>query len=117
MHDPPHGLIETVSPTPNSDPYRAQHNNWGANDWGAISAESFSTVNSVGPGMLCGAALERVGTRLLHYAKISILMSKLRLYGELTDAYVDNAIVRRARKRLGLHGFGVIIQECVDLVR
>jgi hypothetical protein len=81
-----------------------------------MSAESFLTVNA-GPGMLCGAALEQVGTRLLHYTKLSILMAKLRLYRELTGADVSNTIVRHARKRLGLHGFGVIIQECLDLVR
>jgi hypothetical protein len=63
------------------------------------------------------AALERVGTRLLHYAKISILMAKLRLYRGFTDADVDNTIIRHARKRLGFCGFGVIIQECVDLIQ
>jgi hypothetical protein len=117
IYDPPHGLIETVSPALNSNTYGAQHNNWEAIDWGAISAESFSTINNVGPGMLCGAALERVGTRLLYYTKISILMAKLRLYRKLTDADVNNTIIRRARKRLGFRGFGVIIQECVDLLR
>ena len=100
MYDPPHGLIETVSPTTSSDPYGAQHSNWAA-----MSTESFSTVNA-GPGMLCGAALERVGTRLLHYAKISTLMAKLRLYRELTDEYVDNTITRavsRNHASCGMH--------------
>jgi hypothetical protein len=45
------------------------------------------------------------------------MMAKVRLYRELMGEYVGSTIMRRARKRLGLRGFGVIIQECVDLVR
>ena len=73
--------------------------------------------DDISPGMLCGIALERVGTRLLRGSKMAILLGKLIAYKRLLNDRDTSLVIKLARKRLGVRGLGVIVQECVDLLR
>ena len=106
IQNPPHGLItclDSITPSTSS------------HDLESISEHCSMLWN--GPGSLLGFALDKLGTRLLYWTKVSMLMGKLKVYKEFTDFGTDNPIVLRARPRIGLRGFGIMMQECVDLFR
>ena len=105
---PPRGLV----PTYNTNPYRSYV-------WDETSDGSSSILfdEHFRPGLLCGIALERVGTRLLHGSKKAILLVKLWMFEQVMDSRYNTRVTRLARKRLGVRGLGLIMQECVDLLR
>jgi hypothetical protein len=86
-------------------------------DWELRQNDTFSvSITDISPGYFCMVGLERVGTRLLYCAKISMLLAKLTIYKQIVGRS-NGVTIRRIRKRMSLRGFALIIQESVDLLR
>ncbi|KAF8513855.1 hypothetical protein BU17DRAFT_95045 [Hysterangium stoloniferum] len=75
-------------------------------DWGA-SETNIDPEPEIGPGYLCGLALERVGRRMLYYSKVSLLLAKLLRYRQIVHRW----------PRPSAQSLGIILQETVDLMR
>ncbi|KAF8511278.1 hypothetical protein BU17DRAFT_97381 [Hysterangium stoloniferum] len=85
-------------------------------DRGASGANNDTDVE-IGPGFFCGLALERVGTTILHRAKVSMLLAKPSLYQRMVNPDQPHRNTRQLCKPLYIRAFGIIVQESADLIR
>ncbi|KAF8509012.1 hypothetical protein BU17DRAFT_99337 [Hysterangium stoloniferum] len=85
-------------------------------DWGASETNTDPEVE-IGTGYFCGLALERVGSTILYCSKVSLLLAKLSLYGQIVNHWSIYGNTGRRYKRPSVQRLGIILQETADLMR
>ncbi|KAF8516002.1 hypothetical protein BU17DRAFT_93099 [Hysterangium stoloniferum] len=85
-------------------------------DWGASETNTDPEVE-IGTGYFCGLVLERVGSTILYCSKVSLLLAKLSLYGQIVNHWSIYGNTGRRYKRPSAQRLGIILQETADLMR
>ena len=116
VNRPPPGLVRTDD---SSNGAACNTNTYGSYARDEISHRPFSTVvvGSFQRGILCRIGLDRVGTTLLKGTKTAMLLTKLFAFGQIMSYRHMNVATMLVRRRLGVRGMAVVVQECVDLLR
>ncbi|KAF8509001.1 hypothetical protein BU17DRAFT_99324 [Hysterangium stoloniferum] len=85
-------------------------------DWGAGETNT-DPESEIGPGYFCGLALERVGSTILYYSKVSLFLVKLSLYRQIVNPWLLYEKTGRFYGPPSAQSLGIILQETADLMR